>query len=168
MEEEIRKTKAIARGVLYALAVVTVISILAAFVGCTAGTVATSTGTVVPAATVQAQDLAADTLKLLDSAYLQAGATHDSLVTTDNPTTHAARRALLMQFHDGLVAAWAAEIAWRQTSTGSAVPPAVLCALKPTLPAFLDLALGFKLLTAAQVGTINTFAAPILAATGGC
>jgi hypothetical protein len=138
--------------------------------GCASGTVTTSTGAVVSAGTVQAQNTAGDILKMLSDSYIQAVAIHDSpsVVAADSPTTHASRHLLLVQVHDGLVAAYAAEIAWKQTSTSSAVPPAVLCALKTSLIPFLNLAVDFKLLTAAQSSSVITFSTPILATVGGC
>jgi hypothetical protein len=141
---------------------VALVAVLLSLSACASGTVTTSTGVVVPASVVQSQDLAADVLKMLDDAYIKAVAIHDSQVATDNPSTHAARRKLLLQTHDGLVVSWTALITWKKSSTGTAVPAAVLTSLGPSLPAFVDLAVGFGLLTQAQADMVLSFAAPIL------
>jgi hypothetical protein len=152
-----------ARIVMGAILVAALLAIAGVMFGCATGSVTTSTGAVVPAATVQAQDTAADVLKLLSDAYSKAVAVHDSRVAIEDATTHAQHRALLLQVHSGLDAAYAAMISWKQASTGSAVPVTVLAGLKSSLPDFLNLAVSFKLLTQTQADQITAFAGPILA-----
>jgi hypothetical protein len=141
--------------------------------GCATGTVTTSTGAIVSAGTMQAQNGAGDWLKVFSDAYVRAVAIHDSpsVVAADSVTTHASRHLLLMQFHDGLVASYAAELAWKAGSnatSASVVPAAVLCSLGSSLTPFLAVAVDFKLITQAQSDSASAFAKPILATVGGC
>lgn len=147
---------------LRSLAPLLAVLLVVSAIGCASGNVTTSTGVIVPASVVQSQDAAADILKMLDDAYIKAVAIHDSQFATDNPSTHAARRKLLLQTHDGLVVSWNAMIAWKKASTGSAVPATVLRSLGTTLPSFLNLAVSFNLISQAQANSVLAFAAPIL------
>lgn len=118
--------------------------------GCDSGTVTTSTGAVVPAATVQAQDAVADVLHQIREA-------HRSYVTTTweaekaslDPATRAKRYKLLNDLADGLDASQALLISWKQSSVG-ATPSTVLRPILASAPAFLDLAVTAGLLTAEE------------------
>lgn len=117
--------------------------------GCASGTVTTSTGAVVPAATVEAQDAVADALAGLSGVQAEAVKIHDSRLATDDPAEHAANRRTLLVSHDALVAAWGALGTWKATSTGAA-PASVLRPLAPALDALLDLAARYGIVTPAQ------------------
>ena len=149
------------------------IAVLLVVSACGGAPVPTSNGVLVPANTLAAQNGAGDWLKVFSDAYVRAVAIHDSpsVVAADSVTTHASRHLLLMQFHDGLLASYAAELAWKAGSnatSASAVPAAVLCSLGSSLTPFLAVAVDFKLITQAQSDSAAAFAKPILATVGGC
>jgi hypothetical protein len=124
------------------------------------GTITTSTGQVVPAGTVMAQDLAADTLKALDDAYKAASATHDARVATEDPILHAKHRATLLATLSGLRSSWDALIAWKAASAGAA-PPDILKSVVGSAPDFVALALQLKAIDQKTADSIlkylNTF-----------
>lgn len=120
-----------------------------ALIGCASGTVTTSTGAVVPAATVEAQDAVADALAGLSGVQAEAVKIHDSRVATDDPAEHAANRRTLLASYDALVAAWGALGTWKAASTGAA-PASVLRPLAPALDSLLDLAARYGIVTPEQ------------------
>jgi len=109
------------------------------FLGCGTGTITTSTGQVVPASTVTAQDTAADVLKSLDDAYRVATAAHDALAATEDPVVHAKHRQVLLGVYAGLRGSWDALIAWKAASTAPA-PANVLSSVVTAARDFVPLA----------------------------
>jgi hypothetical protein len=128
--------------------------------GCGTGTITTSTGQVVPAGTVMAQDTAADVLKSLDDAYKAASAAHDAIAATEDPVVHAKHRTTLLATLSGLRSSWDALIAWKGASTGAA-PPDILKSVVGSAPDFVALALQLKAIDQKTADSIlkylNTF-----------
>lgn len=87
--------------------------------GCATGVVETSVGPR-PAATVQAQDAAADVLKLISDAYKAKVAEHDALNGIEPATIHAERREKLLKAATILRTAWGALGLWKEVGP---VPP---------------------------------------------
>lgn len=123
------------------------LALVALTLACAPGTVTTSTGAVVPASTVQAQDLVADGLDVLRQAHAAACATHDRNVATDDPAAHLRDRQLLLDSGNGLRTAYGALIAWKLSNGGVASPKSVLDALKPSAPSLLELLVRLKVMT---------------------
>lgn len=113
---------------------------LLVFVACGGtGTVTTSTGQVVSATTVAAQDTAADVLQSLDTAYKAAVVAHDALAATEDPAVHAKHRQILLDVYAGLRGSWDALIAWKGASTNPA-PANILASAVPAARDFIPLA----------------------------
>ena len=143
-------------GIVAAGTVLLVVTLL----GCAPGTVTTSTGQVVSAGVVQAQDTAADILHSIDDGYKAAVAAHDTLAPTEDPAIHAAHRAILLKTYAGLRGSWDALIAWKGTSTATA-PPAVLQSVVGAARDFIPLAVQLKAIPQSTADSIlkylNTF-----------
>lgn len=156
-----RRTSAGARGgVLSMLVVALLAAVGGALSGCASGNVTTSTGAVVPAATVQAQDFVADTLKALRTAHTQAVQIHDSRVGVEDPVLHRQHRQLLLDTGKGLDASWGVLAAWK-ARTQEAAPADVLRPLLAAGPAFCDLAVSFGLLKPEAAEKVKAFLAAI-------
>ena len=123
---------------------------------CGTGSVTTSTGAVVPAATVEAQDTVADIVSELKTAYLQAVAAHDARAATEDPAIHKAHREALLDVKAGLKATAHALATWKAASVGAA-PAEVLRPLVASARAFLDLAVELNVLSAQRAAAIRAF-----------
>jgi len=145
--------KRVARG----FAIVLLASVI---VACATGNVTTSTGAVVPAKTVQAQDFLSDMLKALRNAHTQAVQLHDSRVGVEDPVLHRQHRQLLLDTGTGLNASWRLLAAWKQRSLG-APPDDVLAPLLASGPAFCDLAVSLGVLKQDVADKIKAFLAAI-------
>jgi hypothetical protein len=122
--------------------------------GCATGPVTTSTGAVVPAATVQSQDNVADVLHMVRESHRQYVALYEATKATMDPATRAQQYQTLNDFANGLDASQALLITWKQTNTGAS-PGTILKPILATAPAFLDLAVRAKLLTQAQADVVK-------------
>lgn len=130
-------------------------------IGCASGNVTTSTGAVVPAATVESQDNIADLLHMVREAHRAYIATEwEPKKSALDLTTRAVRFKLLNDFANGLDASQALLIAWKQTNAGAA-PGTILRPILATAPAFLDLAVSAHLLTQAQADAVKGVIASI-------
>ena len=128
---------------------------------CGTGNVTTSTGAIVPAATVESQDNVADVLHLIRGAHASYVATvWEPGKAALDPATRAKRYQLLTDLANGLDASQAALISWKLGSTG-ATPASVLRPILASAPAFLDLAVQAGLLTQAQANIVEGVLATI-------
>ncbi len=142
-------------------------------VGCASGYVTTSTGAIVPAATVQAQDLTGDALSILQDVHNAAVAAHDAKMATHlaaieagNPDaiagdaefrkTHAKRRAALLASASGLRAAWDGLSAWKLGSEGAGMA-AVVGKVRDALPEMLDAAVALGVVSREYADAIGVF-----------
>lgn len=123
---------------------------------CGTGSVTTSTGAVVPAATVEAQDNVADIVSELKTAYLQAVTAHDARAATEDPAVHKRHREVLLDVKAGLKATAHALATWKAASVGAA-PAEVLRPLVASARAFLALAAELGVLTDARAAAIRAF-----------
>jgi len=123
---------------------------------CGTGSVTTSTGAVVPAATVEAQDTVADIVSELKTAYLQAVTAHDARALTEDPAVHKRHREVLLDVKAGLKATAHALATWKAASVGAA-PAEVLRPLVASARAFLALAAELGVLTDARAAAIRAF-----------
>jgi hypothetical protein len=128
---------------------------------CGTGNVTTSTGAIVPAATVESQDNIADLLHVVREAHRSYIATvwEPTKITLD-PVTRANRFRLLNTMADGLDASQALLITWKQINAGAS-PGSVLRPIVGAAPAFLDLAVQAGLLTQAQANVAKGILASI-------
>lgn len=143
------------RGVVPAPLLLVVIAVCA----CSCGPrppVTTSTGAVVPAATVEAQDAVADIVSEMKTAYLQAVAAHDARAATEDPAAHKQHREVLLDVKAGLKATAHALATWKAASDGAA-PAEVLRPLVASVRAFLDLAEELKVMKPERVAAIRAF-----------
>ena len=125
---------------------VALVVLLLLFTACGTGTVTTSTGQIVPAGVVVAQDTTADILQSLDTAYKAAVAAHDAAVGTEDPVIHAKHRKVLLDVYAGLRGSWDALIAWKAASNDPA-PPNMLSSVATAARDFVPLA--------EQLGVLN-------------
>lgn len=137
----------------------TFVLLLVFLVGCASGVTQTTDGPR-PAATVQAQDFVADTLKALRTAHTQAVQIHDSRVGTEDPVQHRQHRQLLLDTGKGLDASWGILAAWK-ARTQDAAPATVLRPLLAAGPAFCDLAASFGLIKPEVAEKVKAFLAAI-------
>ncbi len=146
------------RGLLALPALLLVLGVLflAAAFGCSSGTVTTSTGAVVAAPVVEAQDTVADIVSEMKTAYLQASAAHDARVGTETPEVHAAHRAVLLDVKAGLQASAHALATWKAASVGAA-PMDVLRPLVASGRAFLTLAVELNAMKPERAAAIRAF-----------
>lgn len=128
--------------------------------GCATGPVTTSTGAVVPAATVQSQDNVADVLKMVRDSHRQYVALYETQKATMDPATRAKQYQTLNDLANGLDASQALLIAWKQTNAGAS-PGTILRPILASAPAFLDLAVRAKLLTQVQADMVKGLLAGI-------
>lgn len=148
----------------FVLALVGVIALALSF-GCATGPVTTSTGAVVPAATVQSQDNVADVLHMVRESHRQYVALYEATKTTMDPVTRAKQYQTLNDLANGLDASQAALITWKQVNAGAS-PGTILRPILATAPAFLDLAVRAKLLTQAQADMVKGILAGIPVVSG--
>lgn len=137
-------------GALLALFLVVLLS------ACGTGTVTTSTGAVVPASTVEAQDAVADLVSEMKTAYLQAVTAHDARAATEDPAIHKAHREALLDVKAGLKATAHGLATWKAASVGAA-PAEVLRPLVASARGFLDLAVELKVMTEQRAAAIRAF-----------
>lgn len=143
------------RGAVPALLLLVVIAVCA----CSCGPrppVTTSTGAVVPAATVEAQDAVADILKLLKDAQADLVAQYEREKESLTASERKARYEQLTMQADALDSSWAALIAWKRQS-GGAAPADILRPVVAQAPAFLRLAVAAKVLTQKQADFVSGF-----------
>lgn len=122
---------------------------LLSVVACASGNVTTSTGAVVPAATVQTQDNVADVLHTLRAAQSDLVARFEATKATMTAEERARQYGILIGSADGLDASQAALVAWKRQSAG-ATPSSVLAPIVAQAPALLRLAVQAHVLTEAQ------------------
>lgn len=140
---------------------------------CATGYVTTSTGAIVPAATVQAQDITGDALSILQDVHNAAVAAHDAKMATHlaaieagNPDaiagdaefrkTHAKRRAALLASASGLRAAWDGLSSWKLGSEGAGMA-AVVGKVRDALPEMLDAAVALGVVSREYADAIGVF-----------
>lgn len=142
-------------------------------VGCASGYVTTSTGAIVPAATVQAQDITGDALSVLQDVHNAAVLAHDAkmavhlaAIEAGNPEAiagdaefrkaHAKRRAILKASAAGLRAAWDGLAAWKLGSEGAGMA-SVVGKLRDALPELLDAAVSLGVVSREYADVIGAF-----------
>lgn len=135
--------------------------LLLAFAGliaasCSSGTVTTSTGAVVPAAVVEAQDTVADIVSEMKTAYLQAIAAHDARAGTEDPALHETHRKALLTFKAGLQGTAHGLAAWKQTNAG-ATPSEILRPSVSSIRSFLVLSVDLGVLKEERAAQIRAF-----------
>lgn len=123
---------------------------------CGTGSVTTSTGAVVPAATVEAQDAVADIVSEMKTAYLQAVTAHDARAATEDPAVHKIHREALLDVKAGLKATAHALATWKAASVGAA-PAEVLRPLVASARSFLALAVELGVLSPERAAAIRAF-----------
>ena len=122
---------------------------------CATGTVTTSAGAVVPAATVQAQDITGDALSVLQDVHNAAVRAHDAKAGAEPADVHASRRAALVASASALRAAWDGLSAWKRGSEGGGLAE-IAAIVRPALPELLRAAVA---LGAIPQGTADAIAA---------
>lgn len=137
-------------------ALLLVLIAVAAAWACSSGTVTTSTGAVVPAATVEAQDNVADLVAEMKEAYKKAVIAHDARAGTEDPVVHETHRKALLAFKAGLQGTSKALLASKQASA-SAAPLDVLRPCADSGRAFLTLAVDLGILKAERAQEIRVF-----------
>lgn len=125
-------------------------------VGCATGMVTTSTGAIVPAATVQAQDITGDALSILQDVHNAAVAAHDAKAGLEPADVHAKRRAALLASASGLRAAWDGLSAWKLGSEGAGMA-AVVGKVRDALPEMLDAAVALGVVSREYADAIGVF-----------
>jgi len=124
--------------------------------GCASGYVTTSSGAIVPAATVQAQDITGDALSILQDVHNAAVAAHDAKVGAEPADVHAKRRAALLASASGLRAAWDGLSAWKLGSEGAGMA-AVVGKVRDALPEMLDAAVALGVVSREYADAIGVF-----------
>lgn len=124
--------------------------------GCASGYVTTSTGAVVPAAVVEAQDTVADIVSEMKTAYLQAIAAHDARAGTEDPALHETHRKALLTFKAGLQGTAHGLAAWKQTNAG-ATPSEILRPSVSSIRSFLVLSVDLGVLKEERAAQIRAF-----------
>jgi hypothetical protein len=141
--------------------------------GCASGYVTTSSGAIVPAATVQAQDITGDALSILQDVHNAAVAAHDAKMATHlaaieagNPEAiagdaefrkaHAKRRAALLASASGIRAAWDGLSAWKAGSGGEGLATVAL-RVRPAVPELLRAAVELGLISQSYADAIGAF-----------
>lgn len=117
------------------------------------GTVQTTEGPR-PAATVQAQDLVADLLKMLREAHTKAVQIHDSRVQIEDPVLHRQHRQLLIDMGDSINVSFGLLAAWK-SRTADATPSDIMLPIFRIGPSFCDLAVSFGLLKQADADKVK-------------
>ena len=125
-------------------------------VGCASGYVTTSTGAIVPAATVQAQDLTGDALSILQDVHNAAVAAHDARAGTEDPALHETHRKALLTFKAGLQGTAHGLAAWKQTNAG-ATPSEILRPSVSSIRSFLVLSVDLGVLKEERAAQIRAF-----------
>ena len=123
---------------------------------CATGTVTTSAGAVVPAATVQAQDITGDALSVLQDVHNAAVRAHDAKAGAEPADVHAKRRAALLASASGLRAAWDGLSAWKLGSEGAGMV-AVVGRVRDALPEMLDAAVALGVVSREYADAIGAF-----------
>jgi hypothetical protein len=118
--------------------------------------VTTSTGAIVPAATVEAQDTIADFVSEMKASYLQAIAAHDARAGTESAELHAKHRAALLDVKAGLKAVAHPLAAWK-ASSAAATPAEVIRPLVASARSFLDLAVELNVMKPERAAAIRVF-----------
>ena len=124
--------------------------------GCASGYVTTSTGAIVPAATVQAQDLTGDALSILQDVHNAAVTAHDAKAGAEPADVHAKRRATLLASASGLRAAWDGLSAWKAGSGGEGLATVAL-RVRPAVPELLRAAVELELISQNYADAIGAF-----------
>jgi hypothetical protein len=125
-------------------------------VGCASGYVTTSTGAIVPAATVQAQDAVGDALSVLQDVHNAAVDRHDALAGQEPADVHAKRRAALVASASGLRAAWDGLAAWKLGSEGAGMAT-VVGKVRDALPEMLRAAVALGIVSQEYADAIGVF-----------
>ena len=124
--------------------------------GCATGYVTTSSGAIVPAATVQAQDITGDALLVLQDVHNAAVRAHDAKADTEPADVHAKRRATLKASAAGLRGAWDGLAAWKLGSEGAGMA-AVVGKVRDALPELLDAAVALGVVSREYADAIGVF-----------
>lgn len=124
--------------------------------GCASGYVTTSTGAIVPAATVQAQDITGDALSILQDVHNAAVAAHDAKAGAEPADVHAKRRATLLASASGLRAAWDGLAAWKLGSEGAGMT-SVVGKVRDALPEMLKAAVSLGVVSQEYADAIGAF-----------
>jgi outer membrane murein-binding lipoprotein Lpp len=124
--------------------------------GCASGYVTTSTGAIVPAAVVEAQDTVADIVSEMKTAYLQAIAAHDARAGTEDPALHETHRKALLDFKAGLQGTAHGLAAWKQTNAAAA-PAEILRPSIASIRSFLVLSVDLGVLKEGRAAQIRAF-----------
>ena len=124
--------------------------------GCATGYVTTSTGAVVPASVVQAQDITGDALSVLQDVHNAAVMAHDGRAGTEPAEAHAKRREILKASAAGLRAAWDGLSAWKLGSEGAGMA-SVVGKLRTALPELLNAAVSLGVVSREYAGVIGAF-----------
>lgn len=124
--------------------------------GCASGYVTTSTGAIVPASVVEAQDTVADIVSEMKTAYLQAIAAHDARAGTEDPALHETHRKALLDFKAGLQGTSHGLAAWKQTNAG-ATPSEILRPSVSSIRSFLVLSVNLGVLKEERASQIRAF-----------
>ena len=123
---------------------------------CATGYVTTSTGAIVPASVVQAQDITGDALSILQDVHNAAVMAHDAKAGTEPADVHAKRRATLLASASGLRAAWDGLSAWKLGSEGAGMA-AVVGKVRDALPEMLDAAVSLGVVSREYADAIGVF-----------
>ena len=124
--------------------------------GCASGYVPTSTGAIVPAATVQAQDITGDALSILQDVHNAAVAAHDAKAGSEPADVHAKRRSALLASASGIRAAWDGLSAWKAGSGGEGLATVAL-RVRPAVPELLRAAVELGLISQSYADAIGAF-----------
>ena len=124
--------------------------------GCASGYVTTSSGAIVPAATVQAQDITGDALSILQDVHNAAVAAHDAKAGSEPADVHAKRRSALLASASGIRAAWDGLSAWKAGSGGEGLATVAL-RVRPAVPELLRAAVELGLISQSYADAIGAF-----------
>jgi hypothetical protein len=131
--------------------------LLVVAVGCaSSGYVTTSTGAIVPASVVQAQDITGDALSVLQDVHNAAVMAHDAKAGTEPAEAHAKRRATLQASAAGLRASWDGLAAWKLGSEGAGMA-SVVGHLRSALPELLNAAVSLGVVSREYADVIGAF-----------
>ena len=126
-----------------------------AFVGCASGTVTTSTGVVVPAATVESQDNAYDVYLLVQQAHKAAVAQYEATKAVMDPDARKRTFLALDTMADGIDATRVSLQTWKRTSASGITPAIALKGILDAAPPFLSLGVQAGILDQKTADAIN-------------
>lgn len=130
--------------------------VVVALPGCPTGYVTTTTGAVVPAATVSAQDIVGDALYALQTVHNGTVQAHDAKAGTEPADVHAKRREALKASAAGLRAGWDGLSAWKLGTDGAGMV-AVVSKVRDALPEMLNAAVSLGVVSRDYADAIGVF-----------